>query len=318
LFLDVEGVPDEDLDYLIGLNVSEGDQVTEFSFWADSGADEVAIFKNCLEVAAKYPDAPIFHYGSYEARSFARVRTKHGIKCDWFTKRLVNVNAAIFGKVYFPARSNRLKDLGHFLGASWSEPEASGLLSLVWRQRWEETGARDDKQRCPRCGGPHGRPTLAGADVHLSMAHAGGFVVAAASAMPIGVDIEPIDLSSHNATLMATVMTRGELDTIRRSSSPATAFLQLWVRKEALIKAGLATLDRLRDVDLSDFPLAEPTEPDPVNSLGPMWPDVQMRDWQDRSAAIVGSIVSSEPAYLRTFEKDAWILGANPLRLAWQ
>jgi len=145
LFLDIEGVPDENLDYLIGLDVRESGQVTEYSFWADAASDEVAVFKNCLDVIAKYPDAPIFHYGSYEPRAFARIATKHGIKCNWLTKRLVNVNTAIFGKVYFPTRSNRLKDLGAAIGAKWTVPDATGLHSIAWRWRWDET--RDPKYK---------------------------------------------------------------------------------------------------------------------------------------------------------------------------
>src|SRR5712691_8710313 len=53
------------------------------------------------------------------------------------TKRLVNVNRYIYGKVYFPVRSNGLKDIGHFIGAKWTSPHASGLQSLVWRHHWE-------------------------------------------------------------------------------------------------------------------------------------------------------------------------------------
>src|SRR4029077_13704941 len=32
-----------------------------------------------------------------------------------------------------------------FLGAAWSDPQASGLQSLVWRHRWEAT--RDERHR---------------------------------------------------------------------------------------------------------------------------------------------------------------------------
>jgi predicted RecB family nuclease len=145
LFLDIEGLPDEDRDYLIGLDIREGDQVTSHSFWANSANEEVGVFKQCLNVAYQYPDAPIFHYGSYEPRAFARVAKKHGLKTQGFIQRLVNVNSAIFGKVYFPARSNRLKDLGGIVGVTWRAPDASGLQSIAWRWRWE--GMHDDKYK---------------------------------------------------------------------------------------------------------------------------------------------------------------------------
>jgi hypothetical protein len=56
------------------------------------------------------------------------------------TRRLVNVNSYIYGKVYFPLRSNRLKEIGRFIGASWKSDNASGLQSLVCRHNWEKTG----------------------------------------------------------------------------------------------------------------------------------------------------------------------------------
>ena len=58
--------------------------------------------------------------------------------CD----RLVNVASSVYGKVYFPVRSNGLKPLGRFLGAAWTDPQASGLQSLVWRHRWETDAGR--------------------------------------------------------------------------------------------------------------------------------------------------------------------------------
>ena len=53
--------------------------------------------------------------------------------------------SSVYGKVYFPVRSNGLKQLGRFLGATWTDPQASGLQSLVWRHSWEMT--RDERFR---------------------------------------------------------------------------------------------------------------------------------------------------------------------------
>ena len=46
---------------------------------------------------------------------------------------------AIHSHVYFPTFSNGLKDVGRYLGCSWTAEDASGLQSLVWRARWEQT-----------------------------------------------------------------------------------------------------------------------------------------------------------------------------------
>ncbi len=59
--------------------------------------------------------------------------------------RLVNVNGIVYGKVYFPTRSNRLKDLGAAVGASWPTPNPSGIESIAWRFRWEDSGQGEFK-----------------------------------------------------------------------------------------------------------------------------------------------------------------------------
>ena len=40
-----------------------------------------------------------------------------------------------------------VKKIGKFIGASWTSPDASGLQSLVWRSRWEETRRAEYRQR---------------------------------------------------------------------------------------------------------------------------------------------------------------------------
>lgn len=67
---------------------------------------------------AEYPDAPIYHYGRYEKQALAILERRHGVACDSIRDRLVNISASIYGKVYFPVRSNNLKELGRYLGAT--------------------------------------------------------------------------------------------------------------------------------------------------------------------------------------------------------
>jgi len=145
LFLDLEGIPDQNFHYLIGLLVCEGESSSYHSFWADTIQDEERIWTQFLEKVNEYSEAPIYHYGSYEPRALDKLAVRHRTSCDALKKRLVNVNSYIFGKVYFPVRSNSLKDLGKFIGASWTSPDASGLQSLVWRHHWEETQGSDYK-----------------------------------------------------------------------------------------------------------------------------------------------------------------------------
>ncbi|MCX7424151.1 MAG: IS66 family transposase [Planctomycetia bacterium] len=147
LFLDIEGIPDQDCNYLIGMMAKKGETTTMHSFWADNIERESGIFKECLALVAKYPDAPIYHYGSYERRVIERVAEKHSLDCKALLARLVNVNGMVYGKVYFPARSNRLKDLGAAVGASWPTPNPSGIESIAWRYRWEDSGKDEFKAK---------------------------------------------------------------------------------------------------------------------------------------------------------------------------
>jgi predicted RecB family nuclease len=139
LFLDIEGVPDRQLHYLIGLLVCQADTTTHSAFWADTDHDERQMWQQFLDKVTQYPNAPIYHYGSYEPRALLTLAKRYQTESEHVTKRLVNVNSSIYGKMYFPVRSNGLKDIGHFIGAKWTSPQASGLQSLVWRHHWEKT-----------------------------------------------------------------------------------------------------------------------------------------------------------------------------------
>jgi hypothetical protein len=144
LFVDLEGVPDRDEYYLAGLLVCRGGEAEYEPIWADDAASEAAMWSALVERLEAFPDAPVYHYGSYEKKAFATLSKRHNKGTD-LLNRLVNVAASVYGKVYFPVRSNGLKSLGRFLGAAWTDPEASGLQSLVWRHRWETT--RDERFR---------------------------------------------------------------------------------------------------------------------------------------------------------------------------
>jgi predicted RecB family nuclease len=140
LFLDIEGIPDEQYEYLIGLLVcDETNSCNHYSFWADAREDEAKIWQQFTEMVSQYTDAPIYHYGDYEVRAISKLtkRYESEIDLDAIKKRLVNINTYIYGQVYFPVYSNGLKSIGKFIGATWTSPEASGLQSIVWRYQWE-------------------------------------------------------------------------------------------------------------------------------------------------------------------------------------
>jgi predicted RecB family nuclease len=148
IYLDIEGNPDEGFDYLVGMVVVEGDKEQRFSFWADSKEQEDRIFEQFMETVTRYEDFLVFAYGGYERAFLQRMRTRatqNGL-VDRVLQALVNTLSLIYSHIYFPTYSNGLKDVGACLGCSWTEREASGVQSLVWRMRWETTYAEEWKQ----------------------------------------------------------------------------------------------------------------------------------------------------------------------------
>jgi predicted RecB family nuclease len=141
IYLDMEGKPDEGFVYLIGMVVIRDGQETHFSFWADSRAQEHEMFEQFLAEMSRYEDFAIFCYGGYEKAFLKRMRkvTTSKQQVDRVLDSLVNVLSVVYAHLYFPCYSNSLKEIASGLGGAWSEPDASGLLSLVWRARWEAT-----------------------------------------------------------------------------------------------------------------------------------------------------------------------------------
>jgi predicted RecB family nuclease len=147
LYLDVEGVPDRDFDYLVGLVVVRDGAATPYSFWADDETQQRAMWDACARVIEASEDYTLYHYGRYELRFLDRMKrlassAEEAARVDRIRAKSCNVLAAIHSHVYFPTYSNGLKDVGTFLGATWSAANASGVQSIAWRLAWE--GNRDE------------------------------------------------------------------------------------------------------------------------------------------------------------------------------
>ena len=140
LFLDIEGIPDQDSYYLIGLLICHETTEEFFSYWANTSSEEEHIWLQLVEKVNSFPKAPIYHYGSYESRYASKMIKRHPIDSGQVSERLHNLNEDVYGKIYFPIRSNRLKDIVAFLGSESTTSIASGLQSIARRYLWEDTG----------------------------------------------------------------------------------------------------------------------------------------------------------------------------------
>lgn len=142
-YLDVEGMPDRDFYYLIGLFIEDGASERRFSFWADRETNEEDMWKAFLEAFRELgDDFALYHYGSYETDFLERMQERYGGDPDLLARLkvgAVNVLSLIHSRIYFPTHANDLKSVARCLGFRWSAADASGLQSIVWRHAWEET-----------------------------------------------------------------------------------------------------------------------------------------------------------------------------------
>jgi 4'-phosphopantetheinyl transferase len=173
---------------------------------------------------------------------------------------------------------------------------AAHILLRLTAARVLGTGAAELTvvQHCGSCGGPHGRPWLAGyPGTYLSLAHTRGAVVAAAGPGPVGVDVERTDRRGPGAepALLARTMTPAEGAEIMADPDPSLAFLRLWVRKESLVKVGATTLGDLDQLDLS--PLGVGPAPGPLR-----FGDWHLLDWSRESRHLVGAAVADRPVHV--------------------
>ena len=146
VFLDVEGIPDQDFYYLVGLRICSRRSTIEHSFWADDRAGEEKMWNDFLYVITTLNDPRLLHYGKYETTFFKNMKKRYGYTChdgavlEKILAEAKNVLSVIYGQIYFPTYSNGLKDIASFLGHTWSMKNPSGLRSLLYRYKWETTG----------------------------------------------------------------------------------------------------------------------------------------------------------------------------------
>jgi hypothetical protein len=124
------------------LIVADGEEVYRNS-WANDGYDEIGVFLEFCKFVAGLPNVTIFHYGNYEVKVLndmkRRIGAEHGELIDRVLGACCNVLSVIHHHCYFPTYSNRLKDVASFLGYKFDNSINSGLRSVLFRERWENT-----------------------------------------------------------------------------------------------------------------------------------------------------------------------------------
>lgn len=151
VYLDVEGLLEEDFYYLIGVRIGNGTSAIQHSLWAESVEDEGRIWREFLGILEGVEKPVLIHYGSYETIFLRRMSDRHGKPPtrsipDAALKKAVNLLSVVFAQVYYPCHSNGLKEIAKHLGFQWSDDTATGLKTIAWRQEWETSRAARAKE----------------------------------------------------------------------------------------------------------------------------------------------------------------------------
>jgi predicted RecB family nuclease len=152
IYIDVEGIPDRNFYYLLGAYLETDEGAKRHSLWANDAADEQYVWSAFLDILSGIDQPVLVHYGRFETIFLDRMCDRYGgpPEDSAAAKAIassINLLSVIFSQVYFPTYSNGLKEIARFLGFEWTDRFASGLQSIVWRLRWEESLAHTDKEK---------------------------------------------------------------------------------------------------------------------------------------------------------------------------
>jgi predicted RecB family nuclease len=151
IYFDIEGIPSRrSYYYLLGtLVVTESGEFYR-AFWVDDGSAQPGAFVNFCEVVAAYSNASLFHYGAYETKALKEMREYVGGRYVSLVDRILdschNLLSVVHHHCYFQTYSNRLKDIAGFLGYQFDNEVRSGIGSIIFRERWEETASHTLKE----------------------------------------------------------------------------------------------------------------------------------------------------------------------------
>lgn len=147
LYFDIEAQPELNLDYMLGVLVVDRSSKTEtfHSLLAEKPEDEASIWEKFIEIVSQYPQAPIFHFFSYEVDTVIRLAKLYQTPTQTIQPlldRFVDIYEYITQTVALPVESYALKAIARWLGFEWRDPQANGSQCIYWYDQWLATGDR--------------------------------------------------------------------------------------------------------------------------------------------------------------------------------
>jgi len=142
VYLDVEGLPDRDFYYLIGVRIGNGETGVQHSLWAETTEAEGRIWREFLAILQEVEKPVLIHYGRYETTFLRAMICRYGEPAtgpiiQTAISQSINLLSLVFAQLYLPVYSNGLKEIAGYLDFRWSDPRPSGLKTIMWRDEWD-------------------------------------------------------------------------------------------------------------------------------------------------------------------------------------
>src|SRR5262249_62079850 len=133
IFFDVEGLPDRDFYYLIGVRLEGDTGSTRHALWADSAVDEERIWSAFLGILSGIDNPVLIHYVNFESTFLKSMCDRYGgppedSPAAKAIASSVNLLSLVFCQVYFSSYSYGLKEIATFFGFESAAPSSSGLF----------------------------------------------------------------------------------------------------------------------------------------------------------------------------------------------
>ncbi|MEE9525087.1 MAG: TM0106 family RecB-like putative nuclease, partial [Candidatus Woesearchaeota archaeon] len=141
IYFDVEDTQagKEKIVYLFGMVINGKYQY----FLAENPSEEKKAWKEFLESFKGKENFKIYVYSGHEKAMLRKLFGKYGGDKSVYENimnNLVDLLAVVKKTTIFPIYSYGIKDVAKFLGFKWTSDKASGGQSMIWYDKWLETG----------------------------------------------------------------------------------------------------------------------------------------------------------------------------------
>jgi predicted RecB family nuclease len=151
LFFDMEGNPFESggLEYLFGLYYFVDGQPQFKAFWAHSRREEKVAFEAFMDLVttwlARHPGAHIYHYAHYEQTALKKLMSLHGTReaaVDGLLRaqKFIDLYQVVREGMRVSEPRYSIKNIEHFYLQARSGDVKSAGASIVYYERWKDTG----------------------------------------------------------------------------------------------------------------------------------------------------------------------------------